>query len=354
MFDDLLPEEQEQAYNQLLAALRSAAHRQEPITAEEQSQIVTRVRGRLAQETSSSLPGAAAFTHKSQPAPAILAAQTHKPRRVVYGLLVAVVIIGLIAGSWAIFRTRPSSNGSTASRTTLEKPPSAHAEAGGLAVSMRVLVGGPYFLSELLPVDVSLTNHAGKAVSLAGISDTANLCFSSALMVQVTGSGKPSYALPRLAIACTQPFFITNVKTGQTLTIHQYVPLTRSGAVTLTMTAIFLSRAADPLAGHWPSVHIQVSAQIPPDRALSLQSQPGQVQITVPAGTKPHLLTMQSITCGSYGGSYGVWATLSTNVLYEPKSFVQNRWQTCRVPHSRWEYIISAPGYAIVSGSQTR
>jgi hypothetical protein len=48
-------------------------------------------------------------------------------------------------------------------------------------------------------------------------------------------------------------------------------------------------------------------------------------QDIVPAGTKPHLLTMQSITCGSYGGSYGLWATLSTNVLHEPKSFVQSR-----------------------------
>lgn len=353
MFDDLIPEEKEQEYSRLLTALRAASHRQEPITGEEQTRIVTRVRERLARTTSTAPLPAAAFTRKDQASSGIPAAQMQRPRRVVYGLLVAVVVIGVIAGSWAIFRARPSSNNTAFLTQVPTRGPVAQAQVGGLEVSMRVLIGGPYFLSELLPVDVSLTNHSGKAVSLAGIRGTANLCFSSALMVQVTGSGKPSYKFPRIDYACTQPFFMTQVKAGQTLTIHQYVPLTKSGAVTLTMTGTLLSSRANPLAGHWPSVHIQVSTQIPPDRALSLQNQPGRVQIIVPAGAKPHLLAMQSVTCANYTGSYSQWTPFSTTELHEPKSFVQGRWQSCPTQRSRWVYIISAPGYPIVSGSET-
>jgi hypothetical protein len=208
---------------------------------------------------------------------------------------------------------------------------------------MHVLIGGPYFLSELLPIDVSLTNHTHQPVVLEGINRTADLCFSSALMVQVIAGGNPSFTFPKLDVACTQPAFATEVKPGQTITIHQYVPLTRSREVTLTMgpSSYHLS---DPLNGHWPTVHIQVNPQVPQDRALSLQNQQRQVMIDMPAGAKAHLLYMQTITCENYFGSINIqWTPLLTNVLDEP---------TCLTAHPHWKYIVSAPGYAIVAGSQ--
>ena len=47
MHDDLVPEEREQAYNQLLALLRSSSQKRVPIEATEQAQIIARVRARL-------------------------------------------------------------------------------------------------------------------------------------------------------------------------------------------------------------------------------------------------------------------------------------------------------------------
>lgn len=147
-------------------------------------------------------------------------------------------------------------------------------------------------------------------------------------------------------MSCDQVLPITRVQPGQTLTIHHYVPLTRSGAVTLTMH----SDAADtpmpfaPLKGHWPTVQILVQPQVPQDRALAFQQQQGKVIIELPAGAQTHLLEMQSISCDQYLASGDLrWTTLSTNVLEEP---------TCPAAHPHWEYVVSAPGYSIVPGSQ--
>jgi hypothetical protein len=208
---------------------------------------------------------------------------------------------------------------------------------------MHVLIGGPYFLSELLPIDVSLTNHTHQPIGLEGINRTAELCLNSALMVQITAGGNPSFTFPKLDFVCTQSALGTEVKPGQTITIHQYVPLIRSREVTLTMgpSSHYL---ADPLNGHWPTIHIQVNPQVPQDRALSLQNQQRQVMIDMPAGAKAHLLYMQIVTCDSYIDSTDDhWMPLSTTVLHEP---------ICPTAHPHWGYIVSAPGYSILSGSQ--
>jgi hypothetical protein len=242
-----------------------------------------------------------------------------------------------------------------------------HTQAGGLEATLDVLIGGPYFLSELLPVDVSLTNHTQQTVMLAGDDRDreVDLCFSAALMVQITTGSAPSFPLPSLAYSCDLLAVQIQVKPGQTITVHQYLPLTKSNAVTLTMGPFtdyppappaydFTGPLKDhwpnlpgPLAGHWPSIQIQVNPQVPQDRALTLQQQQGQVTITIPAGARGHLLYMQSVTCGgesaSYGNGAGPWAPLLTSVLHEP---------TCPYPHPQWGYAVSAPGYAIVSGSQ--
>ena len=48
MRNDLVPEEGEQEYSQLLAVLRSSTQKRVPIAASEQAQIIARVRERLA------------------------------------------------------------------------------------------------------------------------------------------------------------------------------------------------------------------------------------------------------------------------------------------------------------------
>ena len=218
---------------------------------------------------------------------------------------------------------------------------------------MRVLIEGPYFLSELLPVDVSFTNHTQRPSGLDGSlkianNSIANACFPAELLVQVTQGGNPSYTFPQLGAACLQPYIVTGIAPGQTLTIHQYVPLTRSGNVTLTRGKVLPDDRGNLLDKKWPSLHlqVQVNAQVPQDRTLSLLNQEGQVTISAPAGAKTHLVSMQIITCDGYvgPGNLGHWTPLSTNVLYEP---------ACPTAHRHWTYVVSAPGYAIASGSQT-
>lgn len=345
MSDDLVPEEEKQEYNQLLTILRSSSQRQVPIVAGEQAQIIAQVRERLALAMSApSLSNVGSFTQQRKFGLHAPTRQASKSTRLVTNLLVALVVVGLILGSWALFRADPFSNGAaTPQSVSVSGPgPTAQTQAHGLEASMRVLIGGPYFLSELLPIDVSLTNHTHQPVDLDGSNRTADLCFSSALMVQVTAGSNPSFSFPKLDVACTQPAFMIEVKPGQTITIHQYIPLTRSREVTLTMGPSS-PHLADPLGGHWPTIHIQVNSQVPQDRALSLQKQQKQAIIDMPAGAKAHLLYMQTITCENYLDSSGdQWTPLSATVLHEP---------TCPTTHPHWEYIVSAPGYSIVSGS---
>jgi hypothetical protein len=99
MTDDLIPEEREQEYNDLLAVLRNASQRRVLITASEQTQIRTRVQARLAQATSaSSFPNEVAFTQKGQSVPNTPMAHRRKLTRFVSNLLVALVVIGISSG----------------------------------------------------------------------------------------------------------------------------------------------------------------------------------------------------------------------------------------------------------------
>jgi hypothetical protein len=236
--------------------------------------------------------------------------------------------------------------------------PHAQTQAGGLDATLQVLIAGPFFLRELLPVEVSLTNHTQQGVSLLGLSTTASRCHDSALMARLTAGSDPSFAIPPLAlsVSCTQEAYLTLVPPGETLTIHQYVPLTRSGPVTLSMQSASASTSTKPLPpntpvpfppldGHWPSIQFQVQPQVPPDRALSLQEQPRHVLVETPAGAQISLLAMQALQCEEplYLRSDAQWMPLASNVLEEP---------TCPGAHPQWTYFVSAPGYAIVSGSQ--
>lgn len=351
MSDDLVPEEREQEYTRLLTVLRSSSQGPAPIPAEEQGQIIARVRERLARVTSPSTP----------PEVGTLSRQHHlsgrkgrTPAQFVAQLLAAVVVIGLILGSWVLFRGHQSSHGTAPATPTAGTGPTAQAQSDGLEASLHVLIGGPYFLGELLSIDVSFTNHTQSRAELGGATpitnnSIANLCFPSSLLVQVAKGSDPSYPLLEIGFACTQPLIVTEVAPGQTITIHEYVPLTKSREVTLTRGEPFADPVDTAINGRWPAVHmqIQVNPQVPQDRALSVHNQDGRVLISVPAGAKVDLLYMESVSCDGYGlgGPNGWnWTPLSTNVLREP---------ACPTAHRHWIYVVGAPGYAIVSGSRT-
>lgn len=347
MHNDFVPEEEAPEYRQLLTTLQASARQRAPISSEEQTQMIARVRERFAHATSEPvLSEVGGFT------PPRLSKLHRSPRptrtfsRLAANLLAALVVIGLILGSWALFKVRPATSPAVSG-----PGPSVTTQAHGLAASMHILISGPYFLGELLPIDVALTNHTSQAIGIGGsvrIVDNGfvDACSPFLLRVHIAKGSQPSYAFPDFAFGCLQPYVVTEVAPSQTITVRQYLPLTLSNEVTL-MTGIPLSdQPTDPFNRAWPTVRMQihVDPQIPPDRQLSLQQQNGQVMISAPAGAQAHLLVMQTIACDHYGSGSNEWTPLATNVLHEP---------TCPTANPHWVYAVGAPGYSIVSGEQT-
>jgi len=133
MHDDLVPEEGEQAYNQLLALLRSSSQKRVPIEATEQAQIIARVRQRLVQkDQGDSLNGKLPV-----PQPGVLDSSPHqaespagKPHRDkrrlrLMALLAAAMIVAVLLGT-PLLLLRPrllSSGGYNQATKTPAGPP---------------------------------------------------------------------------------------------------------------------------------------------------------------------------------------------------------------------------------------
>jgi hypothetical protein len=346
MFDDMIPEEREERYKQLITLLRRGLREPAAISSPEQSQIIARVRERLIQADDlashpEAMPAQQPGQTGSRPR-ARTSSQRGRMLRFVNGLA-AVLVVGMLVGA-SLLLFRSSLHQKSARPPTDAIGPTVHTQANGIEASLHLVTTGPYFLSELLSVDVSLTNHTRMTVELLGRNKPDSVCFSSALNAQVTGGGAPTYALPRLAVACLQPLYVTWLAPGQTLTIHYYLPVIKSGEVTITMGPMRDPHLASPLDGHWPSLRIRVDAQAPSNRMLSLHAQGAQVMIQAPPAARAHLLYRESISCDQYGdGSHADWTPLATTVLSQP---------ACPTAHKHWEYIVSAPGYTIVAGNR--
>ena len=347
MFDDMIPEEREEQHKQLIALLRRGLREPVVISPPEQSQIIARVRERLTQADDLSprleeMPVQQPGQTRSRPKVRISSRRGRLPRFV--NGLVAVLVVGMLAGA-SLLLFRPSLHQHAARPPVGSTGPTARTQVNGLQASIHLVTQGPYFLSELVSVDVSLTNHTHKTVELLGGNKPDDACFSSALSAQITGGSTPSYTLPRFDVACAQSLHVTLLAPGQTLTIHYYLPVTKSREVTITMGPMRAPpRVASPLDGHWPSLRIRVDAQVPSDRMLSLHAQGAQVIIQAPPAARAHLLYRESITCDQYvDGIHADWTPLATTVLSQP---------ACPTPHKHWVYIVSAPGYAIVAGKR--
>lgn len=226
----------------------------------------------------------------------------------------------------------------------------------GLEMAMNV-TSGPYFLSELLAVDLSITNHSHPTLMMHGWVGTG-ACFDTALFLRQTGGTSPHDALYTLPIPFIYncpvmgPGFGSTLAPGQTETVHLYTLLTSSGDVTLTGTASFYLSKTDyqgspgPLAGHFPTLAIHVASQIPTDRMLSFQPKGSQVVIQAPAGVQ--LIDQTYILCQdssyhSWPGGYEDWKPLPTNTLQRPEcSGIGSETITL------WKYAIGAAGYAVI------
>lgn len=347
MFHDMIPEEREERHKKLIALLRRGLREPVSLSFPEQSQIIDRVRERLTQgdDLSSHLeemPVQQAGQAMAGSIVRISPRRRHLPRFV--NGLVAVLIVGVLIGA-ALFLFRPSLRQNAAPPPPIDSTgPTAHTQVNGLQATIHLVTPGPYFLDELVSVDVSLTNHTHLPLMLDGSNRPDSSCFSSALSVQITGGSVPTYTFPRLNIACLQPLLLTTLAPGQTLTIHQYLPVTKSGEVTIMMGGMGGPHQAIPLDGHWPSLRIRVDTQVPANRVLSLHELGAQVIIQAPPAARTHLLYKETITCDQYaGGGPTDWSLLSTTILSQP---------ACPTAHKHWQYIVSAPGYSIAAGNR--
>ncbi len=190
--------------------------------------------------------------------------------------LVAVLIIAALLGttllllrlrlpSTAVIPTAPPIG-------SLATPVTVHAEAGGLEMRMQI-TAGPYFLSEMLAADLSLTNHSQTTFLLQGtqtpMSEALHDSCHPPLNIVMTGGESPYdtslQSTLAAAISCSGSPGTVQLQPAQTIMIHQYIALTSSGHITLTPQAVFqkptlgqdgvihIVPTAGPLDGRWPS-----------------------------------------------------------------------------------------------------
>lgn len=359
--DDMLPGEREEQHAELITLLQRAYRKSVRVTPTEQAQIITRARERLMKTHQVS------SLHEEMPVQQVglvdspprksgaSATTTRRGRRILHliNILAAALVVGIIISASLLLFSRQH-------LSTVESPAEplvVHAEAGGLEVSMQI-TPGPYFLSELLAVDLSLTNHTQTTFTLAGPSG-AGPC-GAALFLAMTGGVAPDYTLP-VSAEHSCPRMQTQLKPEETLTFHHFIPLSSSGDITLKPGAQFLHTQVDPnggqsitagpspLDGHWPSIKIHVASRVPIDRKISLQQEGTQVQINAPAAARTHLYYIYNVTCDAFqGGTVGTgnyaWEPISTTILHEPGCGDYGN------QNIHWYYAVSAPGYAIVAG----
>ncbi len=227
-------------------------------------------------------------------------------------------------------------------------PVLAHTEVNSVETTLSI-TPGPYFLSELLSVDITLTNHSQHTIMLGG-APAVNTC-NGAFSVTLKGGQEPHYDSPGNNFMMSCPPGMTKLATNKPLSVHGYIPLTRSSTVTIAVdvristitqsqNGTLYTQGNSLLAGHWPAIAITVAPQIPSDRQFSLQSQGNDVIVNAPSGIRPQLVYFYTVNCLHGSGTNDGWDTLKATILHEPY---------CDDPLRHWMYAVSAPSYAIAA-----
>lgn len=379
-FDDPLPEEQETPYRDVIELIQQVHHGSLPNSSAEQHQSIARVQQRLARlgyTTNLEENTEQRLKETNQPfeenpqktvgmftplSPKLTSVPEATPRRLqrrghTFHTLVAILIVGLLVGGSLVF-LRGSLLGSAPAREPGGTAATVHAEAEGLEMSLRV-TPGPYFLGELLAVDMSLTNTTqtpfhllGQFTSVdIGLSMTESLCRGSIFHASLSGGHSPSFTIPaeqlleqlKAAVSCPKTG-LSDLSPGESLTIRQYVPLESSGQVMLKAEASFApanSSNAYPPPVHSLVFHLNVASQVPTDRTISAQWHGAELRVTIPHVVHPHLASIYaesplvSSDCTAFW-----WQSASTDLQ--------------RISHCKGKqgaYAVGAAGYAIVVGN---
>jgi anti-sigma factor RsiW len=302
----------------------------------------------------------------------------HRPGALAQTLVAALIIAALLGSTLLLLRSRVPSPESNPKQTPSIGPIGTavkiHSQANGLDMTMQI-TPGPYFLSEMLAVDLILSNHSQTSYLLQGTWNNPGVvddhCHLPLKVVMMGGDSPGDTVLERnlaAAISCYGTPGTTQLLPDQTITIHQYLALTSSGRMALTVQGTFQKAAlgqdgvvhivssTGPLDGHWPSLQIAVQAQVPSQRLISLQKQPAQVIVDAPSAARGHLLSMSVFDCvdgrsTQHGGS-SYWINLATMVIEKPQcGFSITNGTPTPATFVHWVYIVGAPGYSLVSGT---
>lgn len=407
--DDMLPEEKDSQYQELITLLHHANLNPMLVDPTERAQVLSQARSRLFQTDHEGYQPAdmsvptfselGSFASK----PNALADKPHRGRRLIrlVSVLAAVLVVTALIGSvllffgpWSPFQKDHS--GTASPIGPVGAPVVVTTQAHGLEMTMKI-TPGPYFLSELLEVDISLTNHTQTTFQ-------GDICHLFPKLIVIDGDGQRDtslasavattinsaqyigmrvfphdvnlasalttiYTPPTYGIECLpEQFNLEQLQPTKTITVQHYVALTSSGHATFTARAAFqravtgqngrvaLVPATNPLDGHWPSLQISVSTQVPSDRMLSLHQQTTQAIVDVPLAARSHLLYAFGYSCGlgsiaSEGGSEFRVGNRMDNKISQPTITLQR--PQCDVPKLkilRWTYVVGAIGYTMLAG----
>ena len=370
-FDDSIPEERESQHAALVSMLRQAYRRPVQLTPEEQAQIIERAGQRLllpdqavsAGENQAPVGTIASIPPEKPVATLVVSRRSRRITRFASMLAAVLVVAAIIGASLVLFNRRPQEVVSSLPKSTPVglpgTPATAHSQAGGFEMTLS-LTPGPYFLSELLAVNISITNATQKT-AYVGIPFTGSAC-GYITGVQVTGKDTPEFVIP-IPTDHSCPAFVNNtpLKPGQTLTVLKYLPLINSGHLTLTAETQFFAstrqsqhpfpqQISSSLDGHWPSLQIDVAAKVPANRTISYHREGSRVFVNAPTDAQHLLQYLYAVSCSDYTGPGGTgtgnygWQALQKNVVGEPG---------CPGKNVRWAFAFGLPGYAIVQGSAT-
>jgi hypothetical protein len=371
--NDMLPEEQDPQFEELITLLRQADLNPPLIDPTEHAQIISQARARLfstdfATSKSEHMP----ISELSTPNTLGIKSRRQDKRLIhVVNMLAAVLVVAALIGS-ALLIFGPWS---PSQQNHIGSAPPIGLVGAPLKVRDVTLDGferslkitpGPYFLGELLEVDLSITNHTHTDYWLTPEGFPCSL-----LRVMIIGGGSPHATdvqrswngLPKL-LECNWPWsasispMVVQLSVNQTTTIKQYVQLTSSGHITLVAmdnlrrTTNESGRNSTPDTDMVISLHLFVSPLVPSDRQLSLKEQKTLVIISGPPAVRGKLIGEWDTACTQSGrGVIGPGAISDVTVIAAPSPCIF-KVTTLTIFDKRlwWAYVVGAPGYDLVSG----
>jgi hypothetical protein len=401
--NDMLPEEQDPRFEELITLLQHVNLNPLFVDPTERSHILSQARARLfptdSEVSKPELSERVSFPSKPK---ALADKPPRQDRRLIHlvamlaAVLVVAVLIGttlLLFGPWSPLQKDRS--GAAPPIGPVGTPVVVKTQAHGLEMTMKI-TPGPYFLSELIEVDISLTNHTkttfqgdichlfpklimidGEGLRDTSLASAVATTINSAQYIgmrifphdmNLAGALTTIYTPTPTPECLPDQFNLVQLQPTKTITVQHYAALTNSGHVTFAARAAFqravpgqnsrvtLVTAANPLDGHWPSLQISVSTQVPSDRMLALHQLTTQAIVDVPLAARSHLLYAFEYSCGlgsiasEFGGEFRVGNRMDNKISQPTITLQRPLCGNSKYKIFSWTYVVGAIGYTTLAG----